>query len=67
MAKEVRTHDLLAGKQKNSSTNPGSNPGPIIEVTKCINGVEIKWRFGRISKKNASQIMIFLPHYVDGK
>ena len=26
--KEVRTHDLMAGKQKKSSTNPGSNPGP---------------------------------------
>ena len=25
---EVRTHDLLARKQKISSTSPGSNPGP---------------------------------------
>ena len=35
----VRTQDL----QPDSAT--------IIEVTKCINGVEIKWSFGRLVKK----------------
>ena len=25
---EVRTHDLLAGKQKKKSNSPASNPGP---------------------------------------
>ena len=65
---EVRSHDLPAWKQKRFKHQLGFEPGTYNlteppEVTKCTNGVGIKWSFNRISKrKNASQIMIFLPH-----
>ena len=57
---EVRTHDLLAGKQKNFKHQPGFEPRTY-NLTEP-HGVEIKWSFGQFCKKNASQIRIFLPH-----
>ena len=35
-----------------------------IEVTKCINGVEIKWSFGRISKKKRITDHDFPPPFL---
>ena len=66
--REVRTHDLMAGNKKIQvparvrTQDLQPDCATIFEVTKCINGVEIKWSFGKISLKNASQNMHFLPH-----
>ena len=51
----VRTHDLVSARQTLYQLRHGDK--------NLLNGV-IKWRFGRVCKKNATQHMIFLHTYM---